>query len=87
LSSSRIITPLDVSNTEVGIGSVVSLSDAKKNALKYIVLGPWDADPEKHILSMQSKLVQAMLGCKKGEKFQFRDEEFVITGLKTIFDT
>lgn len=86
LAQSRIITPLDVSLNEVGIGSIVSLSDGKSNLLTYTVLGPWDADPDKNVLSMQSKLVQSMIGCKRGEKFQFRDEEFVITNLKTIFD-
>lgn len=87
LRRSRIITPLDVSKEEVGIGSIVTLIDPKSNRLRYTVLGPWDADPENHILSFQSKLVQSMLGCKKGEKFRFRDEEFSIAALETIFDS
>lgn len=83
---SRIITPLDVSSEEVSIGSIVTLIDSKKNTVSYTVLGPWDADPEKNILSINSKLVQAMLGRKMNETFKFRDEEFCITNLATIFD-
>lgn len=86
LRQSRIITPLDVSSDEVNIGSIVTLTDSKQNIISYTVLGPWDADPDKNILSINSKLVQAMLGCKMGERFKFRDEEFIITDLATIFD-
>jgi len=87
LRQSRIITPLDVSHDEVNIGSIVTLKDSKENTLSYTVLGPWDADPDKNILSINSKLVQAMLGCKMGESFKFRDEEFRVTNLATIFDS
>lgn len=86
LCRSRIITPLDVSKEEVGIGSIVTLLDSKQNVLCYTVLGPWDADPESNVLSLHSKLVQSMIGCKAGEKFRFRDEEYYISSIQTIFD-
>lgn len=86
LGRARIITKADVSKGEVSVGSVVKLLDGKKAELNYTVLGPWDADPTQNILSLQSKLVQAMLGCKEEDKFKFRGEEYQIVSLGTIFD-
>ncbi|MGZ3732335.1 MAG: GreA/GreB family elongation factor, partial [Parachlamydiaceae bacterium] len=86
LGRARIITKVDVSADEVSIGSIVELIDSKNNPLKYTILGPWDADPDQNILSLQSKFVQTMLGCKKDDKFNFRDEEYQVVSLKTIFD-
>lgn len=86
LGRSRIITKADVSSDEVSVGSVVGLVDSKSNSLQYTILGPWDADPDNNILSLQSKFAQEMLGCKMDEKFTFRDEEYRIVSLKTIFD-
>ena len=86
LGRARIITRADVTTDEVTVGSVVDLKDGKGNPLHYTILGPWDADPEKNILSLQSKLVQAMLGCKKDDIFNFRNEDYQIVSLKTIFD-
>lgn len=86
LSRARIITRADVSKDEVSVGSVVKLVDGKKSELNYTILGPWDADPTQNVLSLQSKLVQSMLGCKKEDKFKFRGEEYQIVSLGTIFD-
>lgn len=86
LGRARIITKADVSSDEVSVGSVVKLVDGNQTELNYTILGPWDADPTQNILSLQSKLVQAMLGCKKEDKFKFRGEEYQIVELKNIFD-
>lgn len=82
----RIITKADTSTQQASIGSVVEILDPKGNKLTYTILGQWDADPENNILSSQSLFVQALLGHEKGDKFQFRDEEYEILALKTIFD-
>lgn len=86
LSRARIITKADVSNEEVSVGSVVELIDGKNKSVTYTILGPWDADTSQNIVSLQSKLVQSMLGCKKEDKFNFRGEEYQVVSLKTIFD-
>lgn len=86
LKKARLITPDDISTTEVGVGSVVTVQDAKKHQTSYTILGPWDANPEKHILSFQSKLAQAMCGLKVGDTFNFRDEEHKITALKSYLE-
>jgi len=80
----RIITHEDISLEEVGIGNVVEVLDPQGNKLHYTILGAWDADADRGILSSQSKLAQAMLGHKAGEKFVFRDEEYKIVSLKSF---
>lgn len=86
LGRARILTPLDVMNDEVGIGSVIVCQDSKGGHLRFTLLGPWDADPEQHILSFQSKLAQAMKGKTVGEKFEFQGEKFLILELNSYFD-
>ena len=86
INQARIITPEDVSTGEVSIGSVVHLKDSKGEHLKFTLLGPWDANPEMHILSFQSKLAQAMKGRAIGEKFEFQGEVFTITDIDNFFD-
>lgn len=86
LSHARLITPNDISLNEVGVGNVVKIEDNKQQAIVYTILGPWEADPDAHILSFQSKLAQAMCGSKVGETFSFRDEEFKILEIKSYLD-
>lgn len=86
LSRARIITKDDVSREEVGIGIHVELTDSQGKNTSYTILGPWDADPERNVLSFQSKLAQAMLGCKKGDTFRFRDDEFTVVSITSFLD-
>lgn len=78
LNKARIISKDDIHANEVSVGAHVQLLDKTGNRLEYTLLGPWDADPEKNILSFQSKLAQAMIGCKQGEKFQFQGNEYIV---------
>ena len=86
MSQARILVPDDVSQKEVGVGSVVQVEDSQGKVTTYQILGPWDADPEKHILSSHSKLAEAMHNLSVGDTFGFKEETFTIKSLKTIFD-
>lgn len=86
LNNARIITEADIPTNEVGIGAVVDILNSKGELSRYTLLGPWDADPEKHILSLQSKFAQAMVGQKIGDRFVFQDEEYTIKGFKSFLD-
>ncbi|MFN4174460.1 MAG: GreA/GreB family elongation factor, partial [Parachlamydiaceae bacterium] len=86
IKRARVITPNDIIAGEITVGSIVDIIDSKGVAQQYTILGPWDADSEGSVLSFQSKLAQSMLGKKKGDSFQFKDENYKITDLKTIFD-
>jgi transcription elongation GreA/GreB family factor len=54
--------------SRVSIGTVVTVRD--KNSKKdetYTILGAWDGDPDRHIISYQTAIGQALLGKKAGE--------------------
>ncbi len=78
LGRARIISPDDIHPQEIGVGNIIDVINAKGHQLRYTILGPWDADPDKNILSLNSKLAQAMIGRKKGDKFGFREDEYQI---------
>lgn len=86
IARARILTREDVPSDEVGVGSVVYCRDSKGAQLNFTLLGPWDADAEKHILSFQSKLAQSMKGRTVNEKFEFQNEQFTITDIYNYFD-
>ena len=55
--------------TTVGIGTIVTIKDlASGNTEVYTILGAWDGDPEKLIVSYQSALAQALIGRKPGDQ-------------------
>ena len=84
LNRSRVITPDDISTTEAGVGAKVDLVDGNGRQISYTILGPWDADPDRNILSFQSKLAESMIGKKIGEKIEFKDEIFTITKVSSF---
>lgn len=54
--------------SRVSIGTIVTMRD--KNSKKqetYTILGAWDGDPDRHIISYQTAIGQAVLGKKVGE--------------------
>lgn len=84
IHKARIITKEDIIESEVSVGTIVDLIDTQGNKVTYTLLGPWDADPEKHILSFQSKLAESMIGRKKGEAFSFQGEHYKIESIKSF---
>ena len=58
----------DVSTDHVGIGSCVELKKATDDQqVNYTILGAWDSDPDKNILSYQTPLGKKLLGKTAGE--------------------
>lgn len=62
----------DFSNTStdaVGIGTIVEIADAETGATEgFTILGAWDGDPDKRILSYLSEMAKALIGKKVGEE-------------------
>lgn len=68
LARARITDFNDVSEKAVGIGSVVKLHHlASQKKYTYSILGAWDSEPEKSILSYKTPLGQSLLGKGVGE--------------------
>ncbi len=58
----------NVDTQQVSVGAVVTVRDLETDStLTYSILGAWDSEPEKGILSYQTALGQALLGKHPGE--------------------
>ena len=61
--------------SQVSIGTIVTLRDADSGKEEvYTILGAWDGDPDRNIISYQTAIGQAMLGHKVGETVTLTDE-------------
>ena len=59
----------DVKGEAVEIGTNVLIKRMKDGVNEsYTILGAWDTDPEKHIISYLSQMAQALIGKKPGER-------------------
>jgi transcription elongation factor GreA len=62
----------DFSNTDtskVGIGTQVTLRNVATGSTEsYHILGAWDGDPDRHIISYQTAIAQALIGSKPGDQ-------------------
>jgi len=68
IKKAKIIDLSKVSTEAVMPGTVVELEKLDSSEkIKYAILGPWDADYEKNILSYRSELAKALLKKKQGE--------------------
>lgn len=66
-----IIDLSNISTEIVAIGTKVSFQDLGNNeSFCYTILGPWDADYEKKILSYRSPIAKALIGKKAGEEIE-----------------
>jgi transcription elongation factor GreA len=62
------IDPSKVRTDVVSIGTKVSVKDnSTGESIDYTILGPWDVDPEKNIISYASPLGKILLGKKIGD--------------------
>ncbi len=60
--------------TAVSIGTIVQLKEKDGHIDTYTILGAWDGEPEKSIISYQSALAQAIIGRKVGEEVNLPTE-------------
>lgn len=60
-----------VSTAEVNIGTIVTLTDLDSGTTQTVtILGAWDSDPDKGIVSYQTPIAQALLKNKVGETIE-----------------
>ena len=58
----------NVDTSRVSIGTIIRLRSVETNKEEtYTILGAWDGDPDRHIISYQTAIGQALLGRKLGE--------------------
>lgn len=68
--------------TRVSIGTVVTVRDSSSDKTEtYTILGAWDGDPDRHVISYQTAIGQALLGRKAGEVATLPNGEFEIVSI------
>src|SRR5947208_7032179 len=71
--------------TQVSIGTIVSVRDkASRKQETYTILGAWDGNPDRHIISYQTAIGQALLGHKAGEVVALPNGEFEILSIEPV---
>src|SRR5258707_263088 len=64
-----------VDTSRVSIGTIVTLREVETDKEEtYTILGAWDGDPDRHIISYQTAIGQALLGHELGETISLNTE-------------
>ncbi|HZS19113.1 MAG TPA: GreA/GreB family elongation factor [Candidatus Udaeobacter sp.] len=87
LHSARGTSFENVDTSRVSIGTIVTLRGTETNKEEtYTILGAWDGDPDRHIISYQTAIGQALLGHEVGETVSLNTEhgtaEFTIVSIQ-----
>ena len=66
----------NVDTSRVSIGTIVTLREVESDKEEtYTILGAWDGDPDRHIISYQTAIGQALLGHEVGETISLNTEQ------------
>jgi transcription elongation GreA/GreB family factor len=69
--------------SRVSIGTIVTVREkASKKQETYTILGAWDGEPDRNIISYQTAIGQALLGHKAGEAVTLPNGEFEIVSIE-----
>ncbi|MDR0289717.1 MAG: transcription elongation factor GreA [Treponema sp.] len=72
IDRAQIFDPATIDASRVSFGTVVTLqNETKSRKEEYTILGPWESEPERNIISYQTPFGKAMLGKTAGEYFKF----------------
>lgn len=83
LNKARILTKEEIVTSEVSVGTIVECVNEKGEPVSFTLLGPWDADPEKNILSFQSKLAKTLMGHKVGDTVELQNKKYTIKDIRS----
>ena len=85
LQKARVIRSGDIRLDVVSIGTRVKVKNESKNENEsFMILGPWDVDTDKNIISYESPLAQALLGSKVGKKAKLdTGKSYAIVGIES----
>jgi len=77
--------PIEFENldaSEVRIGASVTLAPSDGAVRVLTLLGPWDSQPERGILSYESELARKLLGCRVGESVRVGESAYTILAIE-----
>jgi transcription elongation factor GreA len=86
LARARVTDFKDASTDQVGVGTVVAVKNVGTGAsITYTILGAWDGDPDRHIISYKTAFGAALLGKKRGDVVKVKtggtEEEYAIESI------
>jgi transcription elongation factor GreA len=92
LGRARITNFAEATVEQVSVGSVVEVENtSSKQATRYTILGAWDGNPDKNILSYKTPFGAALLGKKSGEvvtvKTGASEEDYKIVKISRYVDS
>jgi len=67
LARARITDFKDATIEQVSVGSIVEVRVRDGASMRYTILGVWDGDPERHVISYKTPLGAALMGKRAGE--------------------
>lgn len=83
LQQAQIIDRDTIDTSRVSVGTMVTLTHSKdRTELQYTVLGRWDTDLEKNIISNEAPVAQALLDKVCGDLVRIHDGEYEITRIE-----
>jgi len=75
IDRAQIFDPAMIDTARVSFGTVVVLkNESGDRTEKYTILGPWESDPENHVISYQTPFGKAMINKVAGDRFQFTSD-------------
>ena len=89
IERAHIMSQEEIDTSKVSFGTKVQLkNNHDSNTEEYVILGPWESEPDKNIISYLSPLGEKLLHHKLGEKLQFtineRDYDYSIENIEAI---
>ena len=89
LGRARVTNFKEASTDQVSAGTVVEVHNAAKGiTTTYTILGAWDGDPEKHVISYKTALGAALLGKKPGDIVKVKsgssEEDYTIVKISHV---
>ena len=86
LNKIKLLTKQEIITDKASVGTIIDCKNEKGVQNTFTILGPFEADAEKNILSFQSKLAKEILGKTIGEKFSLKENEYTIIDIRNYFE-
>lgn len=84
LARARPIDATQVKGAEVVVGCRVTLAADGDDERTITILGPWESDPEKGVLSHESEIAQTLLGLNVGDSVDLADVEYQVKAIEAF---
>jgi transcription elongation factor GreA len=91
LARARVTDFKDATTDQVSVGTVVGVkNNATGAATTYTILGAWDGDPDRHVISYKTAIGAALLGKKPGDVVKVKaggtEEDYTIVNIVRYAD-